>query len=63
MASRARVLQRPRDDRMVAGVCAAIGHRLGIDPRWVRVATVASMLLPGPQLLLYLIGWVLIPSE
>lgn len=63
MASNALVLQRPRDDRVIAGVCAAVGRRLGISPRWVRVAAIASMLLPGPQVLLYLIAWVLIPSD
>ena len=61
--SNAVALYRPRDDRMIAGVCAAIGRRMGVDPRWIRVAAVASMLLPGPQVLLYLIAWVLIPSE
>ncbi|MDO5682043.1 MAG: PspC domain-containing protein [Propionibacteriaceae bacterium] len=63
MASNALVLQRPRDDRMVAGVCAAIARRIGVDPRWVRVAFVATMLIPGPQVFLYFIAWMLIPSE
>lgn len=63
MASNALALQRPRDDRVIAGVCAAVGRRLGVAPRWVRVAAVASMLLPGPQVLLYIVAWVLIPSE
>jgi phage shock protein PspC (stress-responsive transcriptional regulator) len=48
---------------MVAGVCSAIGRRFGIDPTIVRLAFVASMLLPGPQILLYIVGWVLIPEE
>lgn len=56
-------LRRPRGDRIVAGVCAALGRRFGIDPRWVRVAFIASMLLPGPQVLLYLIAWAAIPGE
>lgn len=63
MPSKAVALRRPQDDRMIAGVCAALAHRLGVSPRWVRVAAIASMLLPGPQVLLYLIAWVLIPSE
>ncbi|HSU36012.1 MAG TPA: PspC domain-containing protein [Propionibacteriaceae bacterium] len=56
-------MSRPRNNRMVAGVCAAIGRRFGIDPTIVRIAFVASMLLPGPQILLYIVGWVLIPEE
>lgn len=56
-------LRRPRDDRMIGGVCAALGRRFGIDSRWVRVAFVASLLLPGPQVLIYLIAWMAIPSD
>ena len=56
-------MYRPRDNRMVAGVCSGIGRRFGIDPTIVRLAFVASMLLPGPQILLYIVGWVLIPEE
>jgi phage shock protein PspC (stress-responsive transcriptional regulator) len=56
-------LRRPNNDRVIAGVCSAIGRRFGINPNVVRIAFVASLLLPGPQILLYLIGWILIPSE
>lgn len=63
MSSKSIALRRPHDDRMIGGVCAAIGRRFGIEPRWIRVAAVASMLLPGPQVLLYLIAWMLIPGE
>jgi phage shock protein PspC (stress-responsive transcriptional regulator) len=56
-------LVRPTHDRIVAGVCAAIGHRFGISPNLVRLIFVLSMLLPGPQILIYLAGWILIPAE
>ena len=56
-------LVRPRSDRMIAGVCAGIGHRFGISPNIVRLVFLASMLLPGPQILVYLAGWVLMPEE
>jgi len=56
-------MSRPRNNRMIAGVCSGIGRRFGIDPTIVRIAFVASMLLPGPQILLYIVGWVLIPEE
>ena len=42
---------------------SAIGRRFGIDPTIVRLAFVASMLLPGPQILLYLGLWIFIPAE
>ena len=56
-------LTRPRDDRMIAGVCSGIGRRFGIDPNIVRIAFVASLLLPGPQFLIYIVAWVLMPEE
>jgi phage shock protein PspC (stress-responsive transcriptional regulator) len=56
-------LTRPRHGRVVAGVCAAIGNRFGISPFLVRVIFLVSMLLPGPQILIYLAGWLLIPNE
>lgn len=56
-------LTRPRDNRMIAGVCSGIGRRFGIDPTIVRIAFVASILLPGPQFLIYIVAWVLMPDE
>ncbi len=56
-------LYRPRSDRVIAGVCSGIARRFGIDPTIVRVIFVASLLLPGPQILIYLAGWILIPEE
>jgi phage shock protein PspC (stress-responsive transcriptional regulator) len=48
---------------MIAGVCAGIARRFGISTSVVRIAFLASMLLPGPQIIIYLVGWVLIPNE
>jgi len=56
-------LSRPRDNRVIAGVCSGIARRFGIDPTLVRILFVASLLLPGPQILIYLAGWVLMPNE
>ena len=56
-------LTRPRNDRMIAGVCSGIARRFGIDPTIVRLAFVASLLLPGPQILIYLAAWILMPEE
>ena len=56
-------LARPAQDRMIAGVCSAIGRRFGISANVVRLAFLASMLLPGPQILIYAAGWLLIPNE
>ena len=56
-------LMRPRHDRMIAGVCSGIARRFGISSNAVRIAFVASMLLPGPQILIYLAAWILMPDE
>jgi phage shock protein PspC (stress-responsive transcriptional regulator) len=56
-------LVRPTNDRMIAGVCAALAHRFGVSPTTVRVAFLVSCLLPGPQFLLYLVLWILLPDE
>ena len=44
----------------VAGVCAGIGYRYGIDPILVRVAFVASTIFGGSGILLYLAGWLVL---
>ena len=56
-------LYRPRDDRMIAGVCAGIARRFNIDPTVVRIAFIASLFLPGPQILIYLAAWLVMPDE
>jgi phage shock protein PspC (stress-responsive transcriptional regulator) len=56
-------LARPTRDRMIAGVCSGIARRFGLNPNVVRLIFVLSMLLPGPQILIYLGGWILIPNE
>jgi phage shock protein PspC (stress-responsive transcriptional regulator) len=57
---------RPRrrgDDRKLAGVAAAIGRRYGIDPVLVRVGLVVATVFSGVGVLLYLLGWLLLPVE
>ena len=61
MASNA--LVRPRRGRLVGGVCVAVARRFGLSATLVRVLFVLSMLLPGPQILAYLVLWVVVPSE
>ena len=48
---------------MLGGVCAGIARRYGWDVNAVRVAFVVSCLLPGPQLVLYLALWLVMPME
>ncbi|GAA3073982.1 PspC domain-containing protein [Streptomyces roseofulvus] len=56
-------LVRPREGRMIGGVCAALARRFGTSALTMRVIFLASCLLPGPQFLLYLALWLLLPSE
>ncbi|CAL9436913.1 PspC domain-containing protein [Streptomyces althioticus] len=56
-------LARPTDDRMIGGVCAGLARRFGTSAKTMRVVFLVSCLLPGPQFLLYLALWVLLPSE
>ena len=60
MASTA--LTRPRSGRIVAGVCAGLARRFDLSPTVVRVLFVLSMLLPGPQILIYAVLWIVLPS-
>ena len=57
-------LVRPRDRRVLGGVCAGLGRRFGITPWLARLLfVVVLMVIPGSQILVYPILWVLMPSE
>lgn len=56
-------LTRSRDDAWLGGVCGGIAARWNLDPALVRALFVVSILLPGPQVLIYLALWIIIPRE
>ena len=56
-------LVRPRDNRWIAGVCSGLARRFGWSPNMVRLLFVISCILPGPQFLIYLVLWILMPNE
>lgn len=56
-------LSRPRRGKVIAGVCAGIARRLGVSASLVRLLFVVSLLLPGPQILLYAALWILLPRD
>jgi phage shock protein C len=57
-------LVRPRDGRVLGGVCAGLGRRFGIGPWAARLLFVLLlMVVPGSQILIYPILWILMPSE
>lgn len=56
-------LSRPRHGRVIAGVCAGLGRRFGLSAGTVRLLFVLSVLLPGPQVLVYLVLWLVMPQD
>ena len=56
-----RVFRDPDND-VIGGVCGGIGAYFDIDPIWLRLAFVASVIFFGTGILLYIILWVIIPE-
>jgi phage shock protein C len=57
-------LVRPNGDRVLGGVCAGLGRRFGFDPWSARLLFILILLaIPGSQLIIYPILWILMPSE
>jgi len=61
--ARSTALARPRSGRVIAGVCAGLAYRFGMKPWHMRLLFIVSCLLPGPQFLLYLALWIILPSQ
>ena len=56
-------LRRDTSNRVVSGVCSGIARRYGLSVTGLRLAFALSCVLPGPQILAYLLLWVLIPAD
>ena len=57
-------LVRPRDGRVLGGVCAGLGRRFGLEAGIARLLFVLVLLIiPGSQLLIYPVLWILMPNE
>lgn len=56
-------LQRPREGRVLAGVCAGLAAHLGLPVFWVRIAMVGFALFGGAGALFYAWLWILAPVE
>lgn len=55
--------RRSRSDRKIAGVAGGLGRALGVDPILIRVAFVVLALFGGSGVLLYCIGWLVMPAD
>jgi phage shock protein PspC (stress-responsive transcriptional regulator) len=54
-------LSRPREGRLLAGVCAAFARRYDINPLVARLLGILGVLVLTP--LVYVAAWVLMPND
>ncbi len=59
----AHLLRRRTNDRVIGGVAGGLGDYFNIDPLLVRIGFVGLIIFGGAGLVLYLIGWLLLPAE
>ena len=59
-----KALVRPKDGRVIAGVCLAVANYFNIDVALVRLIW-ALLIIPGglPGLIPYIVAWIVIPPE
>ena len=63
-AFRRQGLIRPRQGRILGGVCAGLARRFGIAPWAMRILFIVTLIvIPGSQIIIYPILWILMPSE
>lgn len=57
-------LRRSRNDRMLAGVCGGFAEFFGVSAFWFRLAMLIAFIPGGvPGLFIYLLLWIIVPSE
>lgn len=57
-----RRLVRSTNDRKIAGICAGVADYFDIDTTLVRVLWLLATLVPGPNILAYIILWIAVPE-
>ena len=58
-----RHLRRRTTDRVIGGVAGGLGDYLNVDPILLRAGFAGLMIFGGAGLVLYVLGWLLIPAE
>lgn len=56
-------LYRSEKDKMLAGVCGGLAEYFNQDPTLVRVIFVLLTSFGGPGIVLYLVLWLILPTE
>jgi phage shock protein C len=59
----AKRLFRSRKDKVIAGLCGGLGKYFSIDPVIVRLIAIGLVLIGGGGIIVYLIGWAVVPLE
>ena len=54
-------LSRPREGRVLAGVCAGVARRYDINPLVARVLGIITVVVLSP--IVYVAAWVLMPAD
>lgn len=58
-----KVLYRPGDDRVVAGVCGGLARYFGLSSALLRIVALFLILFGGLSLWVYIIMWIITPSR
>ncbi|WP_130866000.1 PspC domain-containing protein [Acidipropionibacterium timonense] len=56
-------LTRPKEGRIIGGVCQGIANAVDVDVTIVRIAMAALVLIAGAGPLIYIAAWIIIPDE
>jgi len=54
---------RSKANRMIAGVCGGLGEYFNLDPTLIRLIMVLLIFAYGIGLLIYVVGWIIIPEK
>jgi phage shock protein PspC (stress-responsive transcriptional regulator) len=55
-------MYRSRQHKIIAGVCGGLAEKWNMPPTMMRLLFILSCILPGPQIVIYLIMWVIVPK-
>ncbi|HEU0138550.1 MAG TPA: PspC domain-containing protein [Bryobacteraceae bacterium] len=58
-----RHLVRPLDEKKIGGVCAGVGHYLGVDVTLVRIVWLIVAIFTGAGFIVYLVFWAAMPGQ
>ncbi len=55
---------RDTGDRVIGGVCSGLARKFGVDAWAIRLAFIVALFaIPGSQIIIYPIAWLLMPDE